>query len=70
MSTHWNGFDANTAVGPKEFASKNLIRNEAQQVKILGDGEITKPLTVRANSFSKSAIEKIKKAGGTVEILK
>ena len=65
-----NGFDANAVIGPKELTAKNLIKNEAQSVKILGDGELTRPLTVKANSFSKSAIEKIKKAGGIAEILK
>jgi len=65
-----NGFDANAVVGPKELAARNLISDEARAIKILGDGEITKALTVQANSFSKSAIEKIKKAGGGAEILK
>ena len=41
-----------------------LIKNENYPVKILGDGELTKKLTVRADAFSKSAQEKIAKAGG------
>jgi large subunit ribosomal protein L15 len=38
-------------------------------LKILGDGELTKALTVRAHRFSKSAREKIEAAGGTVEVI-
>ena len=38
-------------------------------VKVLGDGEITKALTVKANKFSTSAAEKITAAGGTVEVI-
>jgi len=38
-------------------------------VKVLGDGEITKPLTVSAHKFSESAAEKIKAAGGSVEVV-
>lgn len=38
-------------------------------VKILGDGELSKPLKIKAHAFSKSAIEKIKKAGGSMETL-
>ena len=39
------------------------------QVKILGDGELAKPLKIKAHAFSKSAQEKIKKAGGTIEVI-
>lgn len=46
-----------------------LSKIEPYGVKVLGDGEISKKLTVRANKFSKSAEEKIKKAGGNVEVL-
>lgn len=49
--------------------AKNLIK-EGKLVKILGEGEITTPLIVSAHAFSKSAKEKIEKAGGKVIILK
>ncbi len=46
-----------------------LLRRKNYPVKILGNGELTKALTVKAHAFSASAKEKIEKAGGTVEIL-
>lgn len=46
-----------------------LSKVEPYGVKVLGDGEITKKLTVQANKFSKSAEEKIKKSGGNIEVL-
>ncbi|MCX5715343.1 MAG: 50S ribosomal protein L15 [Candidatus Omnitrophica bacterium] len=64
-----NRFKENSVVTPEELAKENIIKNKSLSVKILGDGEITRPLTVRAHSFSKSSIEKIKKAGGTIELL-
>lgn len=52
------------------FLEKNgLITKKSNPVKILGNGNLTKKLTVRANSFSKSAIKKIEKAGGKVEVV-
>ncbi|MCD6163097.1 MAG: 50S ribosomal protein L15 [candidate division Zixibacteria bacterium] len=50
--------------------SKKLIRRKRIPVKILGTGDITKPLTVKAHAFSKTAIEKIEKAGGKAEVIK
>ncbi len=63
-------FKESSIVGSKELLQKNLIKNENVQIKVLGDGDIQKPLTVKANYFSKSAIDKIKKAGGQAEIVK
>jgi large subunit ribosomal protein L15 len=48
---------------------EGLTRKKDDGVKILGDGELTKALTVRANKFSKSAAEKIAAAGGTAEVV-
>jgi len=61
-------FEPNSEVTPESLKEKGLIRC-TEAVKILGDGEITKPLTVKAHKFSKSAEEKIKAAGGTVEVI-
>lgn len=63
-------FEASAIVSPEELFNANLIGDKKAQVKILGDGELKKPITIRAHRFSKSAIEKIKKAGGNLEILK
>jgi large subunit ribosomal protein L15 len=53
-------------VGPQELLDHGLVR-KGRKVKILGDGEINKPLTVRATKFSKTARTKIEGAGGTCE---
>ncbi len=63
-------YDANATVDIDSLIEKNLIKNKESKVKILGDGAILKPLKVKAHKFSKSAVEKIKKAGGEVEIIK
>jgi large subunit ribosomal protein L15 len=55
----------------QEILLKNrAIRNRRLPVKVLGVGEISKPVTVKAHAFSKSAIEKIEKAGGKAEVIK
>ena len=62
-------FDAGDTVNPEALAEKGLIRGPKTPVKILGDGELTKALTVSAQKFSKSAEAKITDAGGSVEVL-
>jgi len=64
-----NRFADNTVVSPETLLKENIIKSSRQCVKILGDGELKKSLTIKAHGFSKSAIEKIKNAGGTTEIL-
>jgi large subunit ribosomal protein L15 len=55
----------------KDALLKNkVIRNRRLPFKVLGDGNIDRPLTVKAHAFSKTAIEKIEKAGGKAEVLK
>ena len=56
-------------IGPDELRAAGLVRKKADLVKILGDGEIGRAVTVRAHAFSKSAKEKIEAAGGTTEVL-
>src|SRR5436190_13967770 len=53
---------------PESLAKAGVVSASAR-VKILGDGDLKKPLTVRAHKFSKSAQEKITKAGGKVEVI-
>jgi large subunit ribosomal protein L15 len=62
-------FEAGTEVTPELMVSTGLVSRVKDGIKILGDGEVTKALTVRAHKFSKSADEKLKAAGGTVEVL-
>ncbi len=59
-------FDDGTEVTLEMLAAKNIAKGTFDEVKILGDGEITKKLTVVAHRFSKSAEEKINAAGGKV----
>jgi large subunit ribosomal protein L15 len=56
-------------IGPDELRAAGLVRKRVELVKILGDGEIGRAVTVRAHAFSKSAKEKIAAAGGSAEVL-
>ena len=62
-------FDAGSVVDLEALGKAGLIGDLKDGVKILGDGELTKALTVKAHKFSKSAQAKIEAAGGTVEVL-
>ena len=62
-------FDAGSAVTPELLRERGLVRQARAPIKVLGRGEISKALTVRAHKFSGSAAEKIAKAGGSVERL-
>jgi len=62
-------FEAGTEVTPELLVESGVLRDTRDGVKILGDGELTKKLTVRANKFSQSAIEKLQAAGGAAEVL-
>ncbi len=64
-----NAFAAGESVTPESLASRGLVHSEREAIKILGDGELKVGLTVRAHAFSKSAQEKIARAGGKVEVL-
>lgn len=62
-------FDAGMTVTPDILKDIGLIRDADKPVVILGEGELTKGLTVQAHRFSKSAAQKIESAGGTMETL-
>ena len=64
-----NAFAAGDTVTPESLAGRGIVRAMRDGVKILGDGELKIALTVRAHAFSKSAEEKIARAGGKVEVL-
>lgn len=64
-----NRFDENTVVTPELLLEEGLIKKLNDGVKILGDGDLDKKLTVKAHKFSKSAAEKIEAAGGKVEVI-
>lgn len=60
-------YNAGELVDAASLADKNLIRSVDSLVKVLGDGALTKKLTIKAHKFSKSAVQKINQAGGQVE---
>ncbi len=64
-----NVFEANEEVGIDKLIEKGLIHGNLNGVKLLGDGEISIPLTIKVHKASKSAIEKITAIGGKVELI-
>jgi len=58
-----------SAIGPEELADHRLIRSAKKRVKILGDGNPGRAITVRAHAFSASARERIAADGGTAELI-
>lgn len=64
-----NRFENNSVVGPKELKIARLIGSEKEYVKILGDGELKKSITVKAHKVSESAKKKLAEAGSKIEYL-
>ncbi|TCK93433.1 LSU ribosomal protein L15P [Natranaerovirga hydrolytica] len=64
-----NAFDNGTEVTVELLKEKGIINNPKDGVKILGNGELTKKLTVKVDAFSKTAEEKIQAAGGKTEVI-
>lgn len=64
-----NNFAADTEVTPEFLFENGIVKNAKSGIKILGNGEVTVKLTVKANKFSQSAVEKIEAAGGKTEVI-
>ncbi len=62
-------FEAGTEVTPEALLEKGIVKKADERVKILGEGELNRALTVKAHGFSASAKRKIEEAGGTCEEL-
>ncbi|MGI8981581.1 MAG: 50S ribosomal protein L15 [Pirellulaceae bacterium] len=62
-------FEAGSEVTPESLKEKKLLRGRYDELKVLGNGELTKKLVVSADRFSGSAREKIEKAGGSATVL-
>jgi large subunit ribosomal protein L15 len=62
-------FEAGSVIDPEALGQAGLLKKIGDGVKILGDGELTKALTVKAHLFSKSAAAKIEAAGGKAEVI-
>lgn len=65
-----NRFEDGTEITAELLKQERIIRKLNDGLKVLGNGEITKKLTVKADKFTKSAAEKIAAAGGTAEVVK
>lgn len=64
-----NAFEENTVITPELLLETGMIKKVLDGVKILGDGELEKALTIKANKFTQSAIQKIEAAGGKTEVI-
>lgn len=62
-------FEAGSVVDVQALVDSGLVHSTRELVKVLGNGELDKALTIKVNKFSKSAEEKITAAGGTVEVI-
>ena len=62
-------FEDGAEVTVDTLIEAGIVKNSRDGVKILGNGELTKKLNVKANAFSKSAVEKIEAAGGKAEVM-
>jgi len=63
-------FDDGAEVTPESLVEKGLLKNTKTDVKLLGNGELKKKLTIRVHGISATAREKVEQAGGTVSLLK
>lgn len=62
-------FEDGAVVSAEELVNAGAIKKTLDGVKVLGGGELTRKLTIRAKKFSKTAVEKIEKAGGKAEVV-
>jgi len=63
-----NEFDAGSTVTADDLRAMGLVKHRGK-VKVLGEGDIDRALTIKAHAFSLGAVEKIKAAGGSVEVI-
>ncbi|MCK5584774.1 50S ribosomal protein L15 [Candidatus Bipolaricaulota bacterium] len=64
-----NVFDANDEITPERLREDGLVKGKIELVKILGRGELTKPLVIHAHRFAAAAVRKIEEAGGKAEVI-
>ncbi|HHU17076.1 MAG TPA: 50S ribosomal protein L15 [Clostridiales bacterium] len=64
-----NVFESGTVVTPELLKEKGMTKKVVDGIKILGEGNLEKSVTVQAHKFSKTAIEKIESAGGKAEVI-
>ncbi len=64
------GLGAEEKITPEFLAGQGLVKKLGDGLRVLGNGELKAPLKIYAHHFSKSALEKIQKAGGTAEVIR
>ncbi len=64
-----NRFEDGTIVSPALLKEAGLVKNQLDGIKVLGNGKLEKKLTIQANKFSTTALEKINKAGSKAEVI-
>ncbi len=64
-----NIFGDGDIVTPEALKEKGLVKKELSGIKVLGNGDLTKKLTIKAHRFSSKAVTKIESAGGTAEVI-
>ena len=62
-------FENGTIVTPELLLKNRIVKKELDGIKVLGNGEISKRITVKAHKFSKTAAQKIEAAGGKIEVI-
>ena len=65
----FNKFDEGTVVTPELLKEKGLVKKSLSGIKVLGNGELKKKLTIKANVFTNTAINKIESIGGKAEVI-
>lgn len=65
----FNRFENGTVVTPALLKETGLVKKQYEGIKVLGNGKLEKKLTIQANKFSASALEKIKEAGSKAEVI-
>ena len=64
-----NRFENGTVVSPALLKEVGLVKNQLDGIKVLGNGNLEKKLTIQAHKFSKTAVEKIEKSGSKIEVM-
>lgn len=64
-----NKFDEGTVITPELLKETGIIKKQLAGIKVLGDGEIDKKITIRAHRFSSTALEKLEKSGSKAEVI-
>jgi len=67
--TQLESFPSGAEVTPESLCAQGLVRGKNPRIKILGDGSLSKPLTIKAHGFSASAKAKIEASGGKTEVI-